>query len=389
MGPKSRHGRSVEHRDVTDRQPNLFSGAGIRWNAALPDTTRRLPLSAADLDDAALIAALPECGLADCRGVAAEAGRRRLVAAIPALEALCRRFKGFGIDHAIPEQTAAVQALAQLVYGLQEQKGFIVLTVEAGTATTTLLQPLLQKLDSNTAVAFVFNSTLPFEDILEYVLEDYGIGKAGSTPAQRLVALSHFLIERRRAQIIEAAYEVFSTKGYTSTGIADIAARLGMGHGTFYRYFKNKRDILDQVVDYGVERIMQALELETAAPAQTAAEFRDQLRRIGERLFELLDAEPGVGQVVLLEATSIDQEMNQRVLRLVDTFGALAGTFLQNGVRRGFLRTDLDTASVGRAVTALTLPGLFAAVRGEAGEAERKRYVDAMVSLVCDGIAAA
>lgn len=99
---------------MSQRQPNLFSGAGIRWNAALPDTTRRLPLSAADLDDAALIAALPECGLADCRGVAAEAGRRRLVAAIPALEALCRRFKGFGIDHAIPEQTAAVQALAMI-----------------------------------------------------------------------------------------------------------------------------------------------------------------------------------------------------------------------------------------------------------------------------------
>jgi len=197
------------------------------------------------------------------------------------------------------------------------------------------------------------------------------------------------LVERRRTQIIEAAYEVFSAKGYTNTGIADIAATLGMGHGTFYRYFKNKRDILDQVVDYGVERIMQALELETAKPAETLEEFREQVRRIGERLFELLDSEPGLGQVVLLEATSIDEEMTQRVMGLIDTFGALAATFLQNGVRRGFLRAELDTASVGRAISALTLPGLFAAVRGEAGEAERRRYVDAMVSLVCDGIAAA
>ena len=92
---------------------------------------------------------------------------------------------------------------------------------------------------------------------------------------------------------------------------------------------------------------------------------------------------------MLLEATSIDEEMTQRVLGLIDTFGALAGSFLQNGVKRGFLRADLDTASVGRAITALTLPGLFAAIRGDAGEAERKRYIDAMVSLVCDGIAAA
>jgi AcrR family transcriptional regulator len=197
------------------------------------------------------------------------------------------------------------------------------------------------------------------------------------------------LVERRRRQIIEAAYEVFSRKGYSAAGIADIAEELGIGHGTFYRYFKNKRDILDQVVDYGVERIMDALTLETAEPAKNLEEFRDQLRRIGERLFALLDSEPGLGQVVLLEATSIDEEMTQRVLGLVDTFGALAGQFLENGVRRGFLRKDLDTESTGRAITALTLPGLFAAVRGEAGEAERRRYIEAMMTLVCDGIAAA
>lgn len=196
------------------------------------------------------------------------------------------------------------------------------------------------------------------------------------------------LVERRRTEIIEAAYEVFSSRGYATAGIADIAERLGIGHGTFYRYFKNKRDILDQVVDYGVERIMDALTLETAEPATTLDEFRDQLRRIGERLFALLDSEPGLGQIVLLEATSIDEEMTQRVLGLVDTFGALAGRFLENGVKRGFLRKDLDTESTGRAVTALTLPGLFAAVRGEAGEAERRRYIEAMMSLVCDGIAA-
>jgi AcrR family transcriptional regulator len=197
------------------------------------------------------------------------------------------------------------------------------------------------------------------------------------------------LVERRRREIIEAAYEVFSRKGYSASGIADIAERLGIGHGTFYRYFKNKRDILDQVVDYGVERIVQALQLETPKPARTLNEFRDQLRHIGERLFSLLDEDPGIGQVVLLEATSIDEEMTQRVLGLIDTFGALAASFVQNGVNRGFLRKDLDTQSMGRAITGLTLPGLFAAVRGDAGPDERKRYVDAMVMLVSEGIAAA
>jgi AcrR family transcriptional regulator len=196
------------------------------------------------------------------------------------------------------------------------------------------------------------------------------------------------LVERRRTEIIEAAYEVFSTRGYSASGIADIAEKLGIGHGTFYRYFKNKRDILDQVVDYGVERMVAALELETTNPATTLDEFRDQLRHIGERLFSMLDDDPGLGSVVLLEATSIDEEMTQRVMGLLDTFGSLGAGFLRNGVNRGFLRSDLDTDSLGRAITALTLPGLFAAIRGEAGPDERRRYVEAMVGLVCDGIKA-
>src|SRR5581483_4106408 len=175
---------------------------------------------------------------------------------------------------------------------------------------------------------------------------------------------SEELIERRRTEIIEAAYTVFSTRGYQAAGIADIAELLGIGHGTFYRYFKNKRDILDAVVDYGVQRIVSELELETASPARTLDEFAEQLRNIGERLFALLDSDPGLGQIVMLEATSIDEEMTARVLGLMDTFAAMGAAFVQGGVKAGFIRSDLDLANLGRAISGLVLPGLFMAVRG-------------------------
>jgi general secretion pathway protein A len=92
------------------------------------------------------------------------------------------------------------EALAQLLYGVQQRKGFILLTGEVGTGKTTLLQTLLERLDDTTAAAFVTNPMLGFEGILEYMLEDLGIGKAGeASAAQRLIALQHFLIERCRA----------------------------------------------------------------------------------------------------------------------------------------------------------------------------------------------
>src|SRR5436189_541610 len=90
------------------------------------------------------------------------------------------------------------EALAQLLYGVRERKGFIVLTGHVGTGKTTLLHALRQRLDRQTAISFVVHSTLPFDGILEYVLEDLGIAKGGESRAQRLIALNHFLIERER-----------------------------------------------------------------------------------------------------------------------------------------------------------------------------------------------
>jgi len=90
------------------------------------------------------------------------------------------------------------EALAQLQYGVQERKGFIVLIGQVGTGKTTLLHALWQRLGNHSAMSFVVNSTLPFDGLLEYVLADFGITNAGESRAQRLIALNNFLIERQR-----------------------------------------------------------------------------------------------------------------------------------------------------------------------------------------------
>src|SRR5437016_9169808 len=91
------------------------------------------------------------------------------------------------------------EALAQLVYSVRENRGFLVLTGEVGTGKTTLLQAFLRRLDGKAAVAYVFNSMLPFEGLLEYVLEELKVPEPGSSPAQRLLALRRFMLDRRRA----------------------------------------------------------------------------------------------------------------------------------------------------------------------------------------------
>lgn len=94
------------------------------------------------------------------------------------------------------QSTRHREALAQLVYGVQERKGFIVLTGEIGTGKTTLLRTLLSRIDPETPVAYVHNSALEIDGLLEYVLQDWGAKSTATTQAQRLCELNEFLIDQ-------------------------------------------------------------------------------------------------------------------------------------------------------------------------------------------------
>ncbi|MEW6554062.1 MAG: TetR/AcrR family transcriptional regulator [Actinomycetota bacterium] len=45
-------------------------------------------------------------------------------------------------------------------------------------------------------------------------------------------------------RILDAAEGVFAEKGYDKTTVAEIISRAGIGHGTFWLYFRNKDDLL-------------------------------------------------------------------------------------------------------------------------------------------------
>ena len=90
------------------------------------------------------------------------------------------------------------EALAQLVYAVQESKGFMALIGEVGTGKTTLLHTLMQRLDGDAKVAFIPYSKLSFDEILMYMLEKLGITNTTNSRAQWLLALDRFVINQRR-----------------------------------------------------------------------------------------------------------------------------------------------------------------------------------------------
>jgi general secretion pathway protein A len=92
------------------------------------------------------------------------------------------------------------EALAGLTYGIQNRKGFILLTGEVGTGKTTLLNRILEGLrGQRVATAFIFNTTLEVSHLFDFILADFGIPCESREKSQVLLRLNQWLLERYRA----------------------------------------------------------------------------------------------------------------------------------------------------------------------------------------------
>ncbi len=70
------------------------------------------------------------------------------------------------------------------------------------------------------------------------------------------------LTQIRQTQILDAASEVFSQKGFANTQIDEIAEVAGLGKGTIYRYFRDKEKLFLSVVDRGLEDLKDTILIE-------------------------------------------------------------------------------------------------------------------------------
>jgi general secretion pathway protein A len=92
------------------------------------------------------------------------------------------------------------EALANLIYGVQSRKGFIVLTGEVGTGKTTMLECLRDFLTSQQiAFASLFNSRLTVEQFFELLAYDLDLRCNRLSKTEVLLALNNMLLDRAGA----------------------------------------------------------------------------------------------------------------------------------------------------------------------------------------------
>ncbi|MBW2422354.1 MAG: TetR/AcrR family transcriptional regulator [Deltaproteobacteria bacterium] len=102
-------------------------------------------------------------------------------------------------------------------------------------------------------------------------------------------------IERTRRDILEAAAEVFGTKGYESATIQDIADHVGYSAAALYNYFEGKQAIFEGLVRLIEAEIAELLDF-SGPPGLPFAEHLDLMLR---HQFEFADRRRGAFLVML------------------------------------------------------------------------------------------
>ncbi|HYD58534.1 MAG TPA: AAA family ATPase, partial [Burkholderiales bacterium] len=96
--------------------------------------------------------------------------------------------------HYVNESTR--EALASMMYGIKSRKGFLTLIGEAGTGKTTMLRRIVDEIEGETRVVFVFNPGVSFDELLEYICMELGIRTESRGRLHLLERLNKFLLEQ-------------------------------------------------------------------------------------------------------------------------------------------------------------------------------------------------
>ena len=150
--------------------------------------------------------------------------------------------------------------------------------------------------------------------------------------------------QNKRSSLLQHAYELFVDRGFNKTTIADIAKHSGLAKGTFYLYYKSKKDLM-------YETVTRYNEISDRAYEEVAgiADFKEKLikysmyyyegvRRTGRQILRALD-----GNNVLDGATDVVNSDDRSIYRVLDQL-------VEEGMEQGYLTRDRDKAHYRRAL---------------------------------------
>jgi TetR/AcrR family fatty acid metabolism transcriptional regulator len=153
--------------------------------------------------------------------------------------------------------------------------------------------------------------------------------------------------EARQRQILECAKRVFAEKGFHAANVSHICAAAGIGRGTLYLYFANKKAVFTAIVRESLGRVQALMQSrrtrryplpETLRRGDAIDWSAGQLRRV----FEVVFQDERTLRILLREAVGLDMDVERLLGEIDDALIALVAADLADSQAAGIVRADLD-----------------------------------------------
>ena len=142
------------------------------------------------------------------------------------------------------------------------------------------------------------------------------------------------LTQMRQKQILDVAAGVFSKKGFARTHVDEIANLAGLGKGTVYRYFKDKKSLFLSVVDRGLESLKD-LVLEAMAKEK---EPLDKIKKAIEAYLKFFEKHSTLIGILIHEQSEFQNRIQKRYFdRYYEHINKMEEVFRQ-GIAKGRIK---------------------------------------------------
>ncbi len=117
--------------------------------------------------------------------------------------------------------------------------------------------------------------------------------------------------KERLAEVYRAAAQIILRKGYDATSINDIANALGMTKAGLYHYINGKKELLFDIMNFGLDE----LEEEVVIPAQSIADTAARLHFIIASHARLVTRGDGAITILVDEIAALTPAQNRKITR--------------------------------------------------------------------------
>lgn len=140
--------------------------------------------------------------------------------------------------------------------------------------------------------------------------------------------------QNKRANILDAAYELFIEKSFNNTSIDDVVKSAGIAKGTFYLYFKDKHDLMERIIIRKGALILRYVLEELMKKKETCKmTFSEQMLFITEKIVDYLETHK---EIITLMGKNFSSCLSYFSTIEDDELKSMLSELVQENIENGF-----------------------------------------------------